>query len=97
MDSGGSNPERLAGIVVHSPKALRAEERSALGEAVEFLREELSDGPVMARSVKERSRRYRTAKRTLMRAKSALKVAATRKATRVGRGVFPARLRGRMP
>lgn len=50
------------------------EERSALGEAVEFLREELADGPIMARSIRERARRFDIAERTLMRAKSTLKV-----------------------
>jgi hypothetical protein len=50
------------------------EERSALGEAVEFLREELKDGPIMAKELKATASRFDIAPRTLDRAKNTLRV-----------------------
>jgi hypothetical protein len=50
------------------------EVRSALEEAMEFLRGELHGGPVMANAVKERARSSGISERTLLRAKSVLGV-----------------------
>ncbi|MEJ7871284.1 MAG: AAA family ATPase [Rubrobacteraceae bacterium] len=51
-----------------------AEERSALGEAIQFLRDELKDGPVWAKSVNERARKLEISEASLRRAKGALSV-----------------------
>jgi len=55
------------------------EERSALSEAQEFLREILAEGPVLAKDAQEEARGPGIAERTLKRAKSSLGVIAERK------------------
>jgi hypothetical protein len=54
------------------------EERSALAEALEFLRDELDGGPVMARELKADAKRFDISERTLARAKSTLGVVSRR-------------------
>jgi len=54
------------------------EERSALSEAQEFLKEILADGPVLAKDAQEEARGAGIAERTLKRARSALGVVAKR-------------------
>ena len=54
------------------------EERSALSEAQDFLREILVDGPVLAKDAQEEARGAGIAERTLKRARSSLGVAAER-------------------
>jgi hypothetical protein len=55
------------------------EERSALSEAQEFLREVLADGLVLAKDAQEEARGAGIAERTLKRARSSLGVVAQRK------------------
>lgn len=55
------------------------EERSALSEAQEFLREVLADGPVLAKDAQEEARGAGIAERTMKRARSSLGVVAERK------------------
>ncbi len=50
------------------------EEKSVLGEAVEWLKDELSDGPMAARTVKKNAREADISERTLRRAKTVLHV-----------------------
>lgn len=50
------------------------EEKSALSEAMDFLRDELGDGPMAAKSVQKNAHDARITDATLRRAKSALKV-----------------------
>ena len=54
--------------------SLEEEERSALEEAREFLRDELSDGPMAAKQIKLNGKREGISERTLNRAKARLKV-----------------------
>jgi hypothetical protein len=62
------------------------EERSALSEAQEFLREVLADGPGMASEVRQEAESAGIAKRTLDRARQSLGVAAERKGESGKRG-----------
>ncbi len=55
-----------------------AEERSALGDAIQFLRDELKDGPMWAKSISERARKLDISEASLRRAKGALNVQSTR-------------------
>jgi RecA-family ATPase len=64
--------EAKADALLNSPA--NAEERSAVSEAITFLREELQDGPMWAKSVKEHARRLEISESTLKRAKSAIGV-----------------------
>ena len=48
------------------------EERSLLGEAMQFLRQELGEGPMAARRVTQRAREKGIAERTLRRAREAI-------------------------
>ena len=50
------------------------DDRSALGDACDFLREELADGPIPAKELEERARKARHAPKTLARARTTLKV-----------------------
>jgi hypothetical protein len=50
------------------------EERSALGEAMEFLKDELGDGPVWNKRVRKEARKAEISEATLKRAKTALGV-----------------------
>jgi RecA-family ATPase len=54
--------------------AVNPEERSALDEAIQFLRDELRGGPVMVNAIKQRARNSGITERTLLRAKRALSV-----------------------
>ena len=54
------------------------DERSALGEGMEFLREELKDSPVMQKSIKARAARFEISEATLRRAKTTLKIVSRR-------------------
>ena len=55
-----------------------AEERSALGEAMKFLREELGKAPVMAKNKKARAKEMEISDATLRRAKQALAIVSSR-------------------
>jgi hypothetical protein len=68
--------EAKADAILRTPQD--PDERSALGEAVEFLRDELKDGSVMAKSIKERARRFDITDATLRRAKTTLRVKSNR-------------------
>lgn len=61
-----------AGEILSAP--LIAEEKTALEEAVEYLKDELSDGPMAAKQIKTSARRDGISERTLNRAKAHLKV-----------------------
>ncbi len=54
------------------------EEKSALSEATEFLRDELQDGPMAAKQVKKNARDADISERTLKRAKADLRVKSTK-------------------
>jgi AAA domain len=68
--------EAKADAILRTPQD--PDERSALGEAVEFLREELGSGPVMAKAIRERARRFDITDATLRRAKTTLRVKSNR-------------------
>ena len=68
--------EAKADTLLHIPSD--AEERSALGDAIQFLRGELEAGPVAANTVKERCKEQSISDGTLRRAKSALGVASVK-------------------
>ena len=59
---------------------LEEEEKSALEEALEFLKDELSEGPMAAKQVKLNAKREGVSERTLNRAKARLKVRSTKEA-----------------
>lgn len=59
---------------------LEEEEKSALEEALELLKDELSDGPMAAKQVKLNAKREGVSERTLNRAKARLKVRSTKEA-----------------
>jgi hypothetical protein len=64
--------EAKADTLLRTPQD--AEERSALGEAIRFLRDELSEGPMWAKAVKDCARKLEISEGTLKRAKGALGV-----------------------
>ena len=81
-----------AGRSEHKAAALLAmpadeEDRSALAEAKEFLRDVLRDGPVWSKQVKKEAHAADIADATLRRAKAALRINSEKEATVRGRGL----------
>lgn len=73
---GGSSLN--AGELMRAP--LEEEEKTALEEAMDFLKDELSDGPMAAKQVKLNARREGVSERTLNRAKARLKIRSNKEA-----------------
>lgn len=73
---GGSSLN--AGELMRVP--LEEEEKTALEEATEFLKDELSDNPMAAKQVKLNAKREGISERTLNRAKARLKIRSTKEA-----------------
>ena len=108
--NGAARVEWHGGSSLDAKELMRApleeEEKSALEEALEFLKDELSDGPMAAKQVKLNARAEGVSERTLNRAKARLKVRSTKETygwtwtmpealdNRGGRGPDPGNLAG---
>lgn len=82
--NGAARLEWRGGSSLDAVELMRApleeEEKSALEEALEFLKDELSEGPMAAKQVKLNARGEGISERTLNRAKARLKVRSTKEA-----------------
>lgn len=82
--NGAARVEWHGGSSLDAAELMRApleeEEKSALEEALEFLKDELSDGPIAAKQVKLNAKGEGVSERTLNRAKARLKVRSTKEA-----------------
>jgi hypothetical protein len=82
--NGAARVEWRGGSSLDAVELMRApleeEEKSALEEALEFLKDELSEGPMAAKQVKLNARGEGISERTLNRAKARLKVRSTKEA-----------------
>ncbi len=82
--NGAARVEWHGGSSLDATELMRApleeEEKSALEEALEFLKDELSDGPMAAKQIKLNAKREGVSERTLNRAKARLKIRSTKEA-----------------
>jgi hypothetical protein len=82
--NGAARVEWHGGSSLDAKELMRApleeEEKSALEEALEFLKDELSEGPMAAKQIKLNAKAEGVSERTLNRAKARLKVRSTKEA-----------------
>jgi len=80
--NGAARVEWHGGSSLDAKELMRApleeEEKSALEEALEFLKDELSEGPMAAKQIKLNAKAEGVSERTLNRAKARLKVRSTK-------------------